>query len=265
MYFPPYDGGGGGGCTACPPDQGSPSGGCPKYGGCTSSGGSGIVNTPPTSTKDPCSKLKAQTTSTAYKEKIAALDKPSVLNQKKETGFSESKSGTFTQLQPSASTNNSDGMIVPVSSDTKGYMHTHVNDYETGKYTNNNEPLINQPIRMFSPADVNTLMTMAGYSTDGNYGDLYGTMVSSYGNYTIKFTGTASDIKTGFDTEEWRKSYLKYKEEHDLWSLEKLFLNFLKDKMNVKGVELYKIKSNGTVQKKTLNSTNNVQSNDCPQ
>lgn len=34
--------------------------------------------------------------------------------------------------------------------------------------------------------------------------------------------------------------------------------------MNVKGVDLYKIKSNSTVQKKTLNSNNSVQSSDCP-
>lgn len=156
-------------------------------------------------------------------------------------------------------------MTVTVTPSLKGYIHTHLNDYPTDTFNDSGEPLIAQPIRMFSPADVNTLMTMAEMATNGNYSELYGTMVSSYGNYTIMFTGTAADIKTGFDTEQWRKDYVNYRILHKFWSFEKLFLNFLKEKMNVQGIDLYKIKNNGTVQKKTLNSNNNVQSSDCPQ
>ncbi len=45
---------------------------------------------------------------------------------------------------------------------------------------------------------------------------------------------------------------------------ERAFLNFLKDKAPIKGIELYKIKENGTVQKKVLNTvTKKVDSNDC--
>ncbi|MDQ0591644.1 hypothetical protein QFZ37_000013 [Chryseobacterium ginsenosidimutans] len=213
----------------------------------------------------PCEKLKTQSTNVDYKAKIEALDKSSILSLKKETGFSESKSGVFAELLQAVSTANSDAMTVTVTPSLKGYIHTHVNDYLTGNVNENNEEEVKMPIRMFSPADVNTLMTMAQMATNGDYSQLYGTMVSSYGNYTIMFTGTASDIKTGFDTEQWTKNYVNYRILHKFWSFEKLFLNFLKEEMNVHGVELYKIKSNGTVQKKTLNSNNNVQSSDCPQ
>lgn len=245
------------------PDDGSGNGGYdyPPFG---SGGPDNPVDTT-TVPKNPCEKLKAQTTNANYKAKIEALDKPSVLSLKKETGFAESKSGVFTELPQAASTANSDGMTVTVTPSLKGYIHTHLNDYLTGNVNENGEQEINQPIRMFSPADVNTLMTMAGMATDSDYSELYGTMVSSYGNYTIMFTGTAADIKTGFDTPKWINEYVAYRVRNPYWSFEKLFLNFLKEKMNVQGVELYKIKDNGTIQKKTLNSNNNVQSSDCPQ
>ncbi|MCA6069481.1 hypothetical protein JI747_020160 [Chryseobacterium sp. RG1] len=230
-------------------------------------GGAGGYNypDPPDTDDDPCETLKNQNLSFEYKEKMTELKKNSVLSQKKESGYSESKSGLFTNLLQATSTDESDGLTVPVSPDTKGYIHTHLNDYETGDVNVDGLPIIKQPIRMFSPADVNTLMTMAEMATDGDYSQLYGTMVSSYGNYTIMFTGTASDIKTGFGTSQWREDYKNYRKLHDRWTFEKLFLTFLKDKMNVDGIELYKIKSNGIVQKKTLDPNNSVQSNDCPQ
>ncbi|PTT75996.1 hypothetical protein DBR25_07100, partial [Chryseobacterium sp. HMWF001] len=244
------------------PDDGSGNGGYdyPPFGG-------GFDNPLDTTKipKSPCEQIKKQTINTNYKAKIEALDNPSVLNLKKETGFSESKTGVFTELSSAVSTNSSDGLTVTVTPSLKGYIHTHLNNYLTGTFNDAGEPLIKKPIRMFSPADVNTLMTMAEMATDGNYGELYGTMVSSYGNYTIMFTGTASDIKTGFDTQKWTDDYVAYRVRNPYWSFEKLFLTFLKEKMNVQGVELYKIKDNGTVQKKTLNSNNNVQSSDCPQ
>ncbi|PKF76225.1 hypothetical protein [Chryseobacterium sp. PMSZPI] len=244
-----------------------PNGECPGGGGSTSPGGGGGYPYPEDpkpiqETRTPCGKLKTQYANPNFKAKIEELDKSSILNQKKETGYSESKGGVFTALSQAASTDSSDGMKIIVSADTKGYIHTHQNDYENGTDDDGNIK-IRQPIRMFSPADVNTLMTMAGYVTDGNYRDLYATMISSYGNYTIIFTGVASDIKTGFDTQTWRDNYKAFVE-NEKGSLETKFLRFLKEKMNIQSVELYKIKSNGTIQKKTLNSNNKVESNDCP-
>ena len=212
----------------------------------------------------PCEKLKLQNANTNYKAKITALDKSSVFNKKKETGFSEDKNGNFTDLEPYTSTSTSDGLEVPITSSTKGYVHSHQNDYETGNIDANGNIEIKKPIRMFSPGDVSFLMDMAQLQTDGNYEDLYGTMVSSYGNYTIKFTGTSADIKTGFDTEKWKDKYREYRDSNKEMSFEKLFLTFLRDQMQVEGVSLYKIKDNGTVQQKTLNANNTVNTVECP-
>ncbi|PRB00941.1 hypothetical protein CQ046_17210 [Chryseobacterium sp. MYb7] len=241
----------GGGGTYTPPYTGDMSGGPIMHGG-----GSGT-----STTQDPCKKMKTLSTNANYKAKVDLL--ASKVGLKKETGFAESKSGVFTELLPAVSTENSDGMTVTVTSDLKGYIHTHLDDYDTGKTNEDGYPFINEPIRMFSPADVNTLMTMAEMASNGDYTDLYGTMVSSDGNYTIKFSGTPSDIKTGFDGEQWRIDYKDFIDKES-GTLEARFLMFLKYKMNVKGIDLYKIKSNGTIQKKTLNSNNTVDSSDCP-
>lgn len=61
-------------------------------------------------------------------------------------------------------------------------------------------------MRIFSPADIDALMQMASLA-NGNYAELYGTMISSYGNYIIRFTGTSSDIQTGLNTIKWREEF----------------------------------------------------------
>lgn len=223
-------------------------------------GGGGVVVAPPTT---PCEFLKKQNANTNYKSKIEALDKSSVFNLNHETGFSENKNGLFADLPVSQNTNGRDALVMTFSANTKGYIHAHLNDRESGTYDDNGNPKMAEPIRMFSPADIDALMIMAQYQTDGNYGNLYGTMVSSSGNYTIKFTGAAIDIKTGFGTDDWRKKYAKYFKDKD-GSSEKKFLTFLKEEMKINGVSLYKIKSNGTIQKKELGGDGKVKSTDCP-
>ncbi|RZJ72055.1 MAG: hypothetical protein EOO47_22680 [Flavobacterium sp.] len=213
------------------PDGGYTGGG----GGSTSSGNNGNNTTDPD-----CVKVKAQSSSTAYKEKVEELKTKT--NQKNETGFEEKKNGSFNPL-----TNDGDNSMnaVPLG-DTKGFMHTHVNPYFTGKYDNNNDPIYNRPIRMFSPADVNILMGVVNKNrTTGNYLEYYVSMISSNGNYMIKFTGAESDLKMGFHTQEWDDSYKEFMMGYI--NLEKGFLRFLNEKMGVKGVKLYKVENNGNV------------------
>lgn len=216
-----------------------------------------------TNQEDPCENLKAKLTKENFKNTLEKLNKSSVFNAKKETGFSENKSGSFMELKNAASTESSDGLKIIITADIIGYIHAHLNDRETGKTNDDGAPIEKRPIRMFSPADVNALMEIAKLAT-GSYADIYGAMVSSSGNYIIKFSGTASDIQTGFDSETWRNEFVKFKEKNEFYSLEKLFLTFLKDKMKVNGIDLYKLKDNGTIQRKTLNSSNKVDSKDCP-
>lgn len=212
---------------------------------------------------DPCLKIKSNLTDANYKLKYDELNKTSNFTEKQEKGFYETKDGWFIGLEQSSSTSTSDGLKVPIADDVKGYTHIHLNDYEDGTFDEEGRPVIRKPIRMFSPADVNTLMELAKIQTNGNYGDLYGTMLSSTGNYIIKFTGTAANIKTGFDTEDWRKAFKKFIMD-EKGSLEKKFLRFLSEKMGVTGVSLYKINSDGTVEQKTLSSDGVVTPTKCP-
>ncbi|MDY3391579.1 hypothetical protein PG653_10195 [Riemerella anatipestifer] len=272
---PPRRGIGGGGGSTSPwygdhnPGRGiDGGGGCSMYDMCKSDDGSGSgggsqsppPQNPPT---DPCEKMKTMNSSAGYRSKIEELNRASVLNRTYETGYKENKNGTFENLTPSASTGHSDGLRININEDTKGYIHTHVNEYESERVDEYGNSEIRQPIKMFSPADVDALMTMAQMQTSGNYADLYGTMVSSDGIYTIKFTGTAEDIKTGFNTREWGNKMVEFWK-RSRGSHELKFLKFLKDEMKINGVSLYKTKNNGTVQNKTLGNNNRIQSSDCP-
>ena len=49
--------------------------------------------------------------------------------------------------------------------------------------------------------------------SSGNFADYYVSMVASDGTYTLKFTGTATDIQVGNSIEEWRKHFAKYLED----------------------------------------------------
>ena len=188
----------------------------------------------------------------AYKNKVATINKPYNFNLKKETGFKEDKNGNFVDLPPSGK----DALTITYDEDTRGYTHVHINDRGKGTYTPEGLEEIDIKIRMFSPADVNVLMGMADFNkSPENFADLYGTMLSSDGTFVIKFTGTAADIKTGFGGKNWRLKFQNYFEENmDTNDNPTLFLKFLKDKMQVKGISLYKVQSDGKVYEYKLNT-----------
>lgn len=120
---------------------------------------------------DPCLKIKSNLTDANYKLKYDELNKTSNFTEKQEKGFYETKDGWFIGLEQAGSTSTSDGLKVPIADDVKGYTHIHLNDYEDGTFDEEGRPRIRQPIRMFSPADVNTLMELANIQTNGSYGD----------------------------------------------------------------------------------------------
>ena len=256
---------GGSGCSNCyttPPENGGSSG-CSQFVECLDNppGGGGGGGTGGL-LKTPCSVLSEKFRNEDFKKNINELNKSSVFNKKNELGFIENKNGQYNSLTPSPSTDTSDGLSMNIDSDTKGYMHSHLNDYETGDYNSDGAPILKQPIRMFSPADVNALMKIASYQVDSDYSEIYGTMVASNGIYTIKFTGTAADIKTGFDTNNWRDSYKKFMI-NERGSLESKFLRFLEEKMNIKGISLYKTDNKGKSTQKILGTNKKIQSSDC--
>ncbi|GEM_PF-6957158 len=204
---------------------------------------------------DPCNRVKNQNNNANYTAKVTELKGKT--NLKQETGFSESKSGTYANLLPSQSTAHSDGLVVNVTNDTKGFLHTHQDDYETGETDSDGTSIIRQPIKMFSPSDVNVLMSMIDKNkTSSDYSIYYVSMITSDGHYVLKFAGTSDDIKTGFQGDTWRQQYKKHMLRYS--NTEKAFLKFVKDKMQINGVELYKIKDNGTVEKRALNTNGNA-------
>ncbi|REC73546.1 hypothetical protein, partial [Chryseobacterium rhizosphaerae] len=231
MYFPPYDGGGG--CTACPPDQGSPSGECPKYGGCSSNGGSGIVNTPPASTKDPCEKMKEQNSNQTFKNKVSDLDKQEVFNKNQETGLAAAY-GPQTNYEPLANTAN-DNLKFPPGNKYFGYMHTHL-DSKPGV------------VKIFSPADVSTFLTscVRNAQVKGTMSDAYGMVITSQGNYILKYSGDGNygiGPNTQANWQSWYETAYERLSQNELANpaiVEKLFTQFLEEKVKLDGLEVYK-------------------------
>lgn len=217
---------------------------------------------------DPCEVLKAKNNDTAYTNKLNYLKTKTNLTE--ETGFGETKTGVFSALVPGQSTSETDNLIVRIDSTTRGFSHTHLNNYEEqvnqGAYAQ--QTRYRTPIRMFSPADVDQLMLMAHQNRfSGDYSQYYVTMVAANGTYTLKFTGASSDIRVGYGGSVWREHFKRAFEnlrDKRSSSLEDFFLKYLKNTMQVTGVSLFKINSNGTVEEKKLSSTDTVITIPCP-
>lgn len=120
--------------------------------------------------------------------------------------------------------------------DIYGVMHTHI-DSDSG-------------VKMFSPADVDYFMDMVRNAAEKGraLSDVYMIMISSSGNYQLRFTGREEDIKTFTETEmkNFRDEYIDFLVEgkYDIThapNLELPFLQFLQNKMSLKGVSLYKM------------------------
>lgn len=225
-------------------------GGSGDYGdGSGSSGSSGTPNTnPPT---DPCAKMKSQN-NPEFQSKVGVLE--TNLDEKKETGWVEKKDGTF-EYKDTASTNNDSNSLSlgDPTGDMKGYMHTHVNDYQ--------DPDGNMRLgfKIFSPADVIYFNQMVALAQQNGtpLDEVYAIMVSGKGNYQIRFTGNINQIKTAYPNTkaDYNIMYTKYFQNNKQNSDEINFLKFIEEQMYVKGVTLVKINSDGTTVKKTLNST----------
>ena len=208
-------------------------------------GGNGGGPNPSPPDPDPCAKVKQKTSAKEFKEKVDALkDK---LDLKEETGYQEKKDGTFSELDNAGD----NSLNANPDASTQGFIHTHTNSYQVGDVGDNGLVKTNYPIHMFSPRDVNILMNIINVNRNStDYSSFYISMVSSSGNYMIKFDGAATDIKTGFNTDQWTNAYREFMIRYS--SLEKGFLKFLKEKMNINGVQLYEIRNNGNVRKINL-------------
>ncbi|MCV9934690.1 hypothetical protein OIU80_20610 [Flavobacterium sp. LS1R47] len=223
-----------------------------------SGGGGGEGFTPPnTDEADPCAELKKQNTNPNFKSKIDELSQKT--NLKKETGYMQSKNGPLTAL-----TNlSNDSMRLPYDANTVGYMHTHLDDYDSGTVDENGNTLINQPIKMFSPADVESFMILLVNANKNGIplSDIYGTMISSKGNYSLRFEGAYSDLNLGLNFKELNKGYVKIM--NDNISKELGFLKFMKEN-GITGISLFKINNDGSTAQKTLDVKEKLTTTPCP-
>ncbi|MDQ1097866.1 MULTISPECIES: hypothetical protein [Chryseobacterium] len=254
--------------VTCPPEptdgDGNGGGEQPTY---PYPGGGG--STSPQNPKNPCDKLKNQSQNQAFKNKVAALDKPEVLNYDHEMGYAAgyppANTGvTGTQYPPMENTLGSHSVSLPDGNQYFGFMHTHNNESNGGI-----------PVKIFSPADLATFLTscVANADAHGSIGDAFAMVVTSEGNYMLQYTGSSSGFGIGSNTIKfwklWYEREIKAIQDEDGTinqnKVENLFLRFLKEKVKIDGIELYQIaKTTGQAQKLNLNNDNTVVSIPCP-
>ncbi|MEI3789845.1 MULTISPECIES: hypothetical protein [unclassified Chryseobacterium] len=223
-------------------------------------GGTGGGGYPYTETQtDPCEKMKEQNSNQVFKDKVAEMDKKDVFDKDEETGFAAAY-GTH-PFEPLANTAN-DNLKFPPGNKYFGYIHTHLDSKEG-------------VIKIFSPADVFTFLTgcVRNAETNGTMADAYGMVITSQGNYILKYSGDGNygiGTNTKDNWQSWYEDeYVKIMNEDGTFSqnkVEKLFTRFLVEKVKIDGLELYKSdKTTGNTERLEYNATNMaVQTTTCP-
>jgi len=214
---------------------------------------------------DPCKKIKNRFSETKFKEKVAAIDKAEVFNYDHEMGFAAgyppANTGVAgTQYPPMENVLGSHSVRLPDGNQYFVFMHSH----------NNKEGAV----KIFSPYDLATFLTscVTNANSGGSIGDAYAMVITSEGNYILQYTGFLSVVPVGPNViSSWNEWYLKQlakiqndDNSFDQDKLEKVFLRFLKEKVQIDGVQLYKVeKLTGKAKELTLDSNNNVVPVEC--
>lgn len=211
---------------------------------------------------NPCDKIKALMVDPNFIVKLEELGKKT--NLKQETGYSQSKNGPFSPLTALSSTSGTDRMQLILTADMLGYVHSHIDSYDSGQVNPDGDPLIRQPIKMFSPADIGVFLKLVKNAQNNNMpiAGVYGAMVSSEGNYQLRFTGDPNQININFDwnADRMTKDYIAYFKKG---STEINFLKFLNDKSYIIGIELYKINKDKTSTQKKLDTNKKIVNINC--
>lgn len=185
----------------------------------------------------------------------------------KETGYIQKWGGSYEYKDNASATANANTLTLPDVTPTshtyiKAYIHTHINDIP-----NSNK----KGIKMFSPADVVYFMDLIqNAQTKGqSLSDPYAVMVTSTGNYQIRFTGNKFQIKTFTDQEKeyHREPFIAAVKEYvdNPKQLEFRFLKYIQKEMLLYGITLYRMNTDGTTTEIKLNAdkTDTVE-NTCP-
>ncbi len=220
--------------------------------------------------KTPCGKLKNATSETTFKNNITALK--GMTGYDSERGYridypaaGSGQTGVTNQfLQNMPGTNVIDNTIFPT---TTVLMHTHYDGL----------------FPIFSPADIILFNNWIVFAQNWNLvptntpkidlNNLTFVVVTSWGNYILKFDGTNVVPLPVYSQEELDKLNESYVDDYlskthtngnfDTVKLETQFLKFVGTKMNMTGLKLYKAGSNGTNTEIYLENGKR-KTNDCP-
>ena len=228
--------------------------------------GGGVVVAPPKQT--PCEKIKTKQNDTKYAEKYNALNQNSIFSMNRERGFFEREAppannlpSTFIQLDGQEGTH---GLALPENlNGIVGLLHSH-----------NNESNGNPSIKIFSPTDVRTFINHfmpQANSHLGSYTSAYSTVVTSLGSYTLQFSQNTHPGGINYATlEEWntwyKKKYRNLVDNDELTqaNVEKVFTQFLKEKVNIAGVEVYRVTGNTAIKLEYDGENKPVKETNCP-
>lgn len=200
--------------------------------------------------EDDCAKVKQNLINPKFKEKYNELNTQSNLN-----GINEK--GIFERAAPPG--NNLPSSFIPISNQScttdmdlpsnvagiYGLFHIHNNvNCDNGKIN----------VKAPSPVDMRTffhiLMKQAN-QYKGSYSEAYSVVITSYGSYMLKYNSTSwpSNV-TGSDFAKWQKWYesefqnLENKGMMNAENVEKTFAQFLKEVVNVDGLDVFMITEN---------------------
>lgn len=120
-----------------------------------------------------------------------------------------------------------------------GFIHTHNNESNGGV-----------PIKIFSPADLAVFLTscVANADQNGNITDAYAMVITSEGNYMLNYTGFGTNFNYNVNVKKiwndwYNKKYTDLAENDNLTqaNIEKTFVQFLGEIVNIDGLEIYNI------------------------
>ncbi|MDC8105496.1 hypothetical protein MTQ00_13215 [Chryseobacterium sp. B21-037] len=195
-------------------------------------GGGGTGYPYPDTPETPCDKMKTQNSSVDFKNKVTELDKPEIFKKTQETGYAVAY-GPQINYESLANTDN-DNLKLPPGNKYFGFMHVHLDKEGV--------------VKIFSPADLFTFLTscVRNAQDKGLMVDAFGMVITSQGNYILKYSGDGSfgiGPNTLANWQSWyEKEYSNLKESELANSgiVEKIFTQFLEEKVKINGLEFYK-------------------------
>ena len=229
--------------------------GCDTQGNC-------IEEVPPVGvniyTTPPCSFIGTQIADSNFIEKVNTLKNN--LNLHHEMGFSQDNVGNFTELTPLGLFK----LDINITPTTIGFIHMHQNSFESGILDDNGNPKIINPVKIFSPGDVIEFLKLVQNASQNGIPSkmIFGSVYTSSGGYTLRFTGNASTIPLNLlnlSDEELKDLNTDFRDNYinKFYNKEKAFLKFLNDKIGVEAVRLFKINNNNSVKELTLSPSGN--------